>query len=664
MDGKFILVENRQPLCCIVILKGASLTEKFAAQELQKYLFLMSGAKMEIFGECNPVKARKAILMGRCSLFPQAGEISEEENDTILIKTIDGDTLFIGGNNRRSVLYAVYAFLEELGCRWVYPLKSEQVVPIKRTIAVGQMDKKITARLKIRALDLEPPVKRESPLILGYIDWMAKNRFNMLSTHPGVYGTDLWSTDMIRWESVKDQVLPELKKRGILLNMNVHNLFYFLSPERYYPEHPEWFSVRQEGYEDSDSSNTDVVAENLIRFFEDPTEIIRPYDLGQKIYPKWLSFERGHRVPSQICYSNKDAVKTYTRNVLEYIEMHPEVDILGLWPADGSNYCQCERCRADPFVILKVVNNIAKEIYRMNKNLIVEHIVYGERSRQVPPEDMDISPNLLVFVCYDGYEEWLPWLKRNLKQGFYRGEYALGDNYANRGVVYLKPGQAKRWVDSLVEDDFCGYSSFYIETSSWWRSAFNYYFLSKAGFEGVASVEGMLKDYCDSYFGRFSGKAYQILSSLLFEVQYAEGTYATKIPPVEGVVGKNERVFNRIEGILSSLEKEVGEEGEVSSRLKRLHTYLAFVRSSTAAYFLRGEALVAEKAGKARESVEKMLEVARLEERMQRLCQESFLNDDGVLDYRLFIYRRKWRFLEDKKMLERFRRSRKNVQFT
>ncbi|RKY66808.1 MAG: hypothetical protein DRQ02_08270 [Candidatus Latescibacterota bacterium] len=63
--------------------------------------------------------------------------------------------------------------------------------------------------------------------------------------------------------------------------------------------------------------------------------------------------------------------------------------------------------------------------------------------------------------------------------------------------------------------------------------------------------------------------------------------------------------------------------------------------------------MVAERVGKARESVGKMLEVARLEERMQRLCQASFLNDAGVLDYRLFIYRRKWRFLEDKKMLER-----------
>jgi hypothetical protein len=136
-------------------------------------------------------------------------------------------------------------------------------------------------------------------------------------------------------------------------------------------------------------------------------------------------------------------------------------------------------------------------------------------------------------------------------------------------------------------------------------------------------------------------------------VRYPEGAYATDIPPVEGVAGENERIFSRIEKGISALEKEIEKDSDMSSRLKNLHTYVAFVRASTAAHFLRGEALLAEKAGNPREVIEKMLKVARIEEHMQRLCQESFLNNDGVLDNRLFISRRKWRFLEDKKMLER-----------
>ena len=511
MDKKFILIQDHKPLYSIVLLRGASTIEKFAADELQKYLFLISSAKLEIMLDNNFVKDRKAILIGRCSLFSQSEKISEEENDTIIIKTINRNTLFLGGNNERSVLYAVYAFLEELGCRWVYPIKSEQIIPKKMTIAVGYMDKKITAHLKLRGLDLEPLVKRNLPLILEHIDWMAKNRFNMLSTHPGVYGTDFWSTDIIRWESVKNQILPELKKRGILLNMNVHNLFYFLPPEKYYKEHPQWFSVQSERkiweYKDSDKAKgkqTKVVLENLIQYFEDPVEIIHPYDLGQKIYPKWLSFEEGHQVPSQICYSDEDAVRVYTENVLEYVEKHPEIDILGLWPSDGGNFCQCKKCRKDPFLILKIVNNIAREIYRVNKKILVEHIVRGEKSCQIPSEDIDLSPNLIIFICYDGYKEWLSWLKRSVKQGFYRGEYNLGDNYANRGMIYLKPDKAKRWADSLVEDGFCGFSSFYIETSSWYRSTFNYYFLPRAVFKEATNVEEMLKDYCNSYFGRFA----------------------------------------------------------------------------------------------------------------------------------------------------------------
>ena len=654
MDENFILIESGTAYCSIVVSKESTVTEQFAANELQRTLLKMTNVRVEIVSDGDIVRDKKVLLVGCCSSFPQLGEISEEENDTIILKTIDSDTLFIGGNNQRSVLYGVYAFLEELGCRWVYPTKSEQVIPAKETLAVGQMDKTITARLKLRALNLEHVVKRTLPITLEHIDWMAKNRFNMLSgAHPGVYGTDFWGCDKKRWESVKDQIVPELKKRGILLNMNAHTLFHFLPPGKYYQEHPEWFSLQDEETKNSDKSKHHVVAEHLIQFFEDPVEIIHPYDLAQKIFPKWLSFEKGQHVPAQICYSNEDAVSIYTRNVLEYVKTHPEVDIHGLWPADGANFCRCEKCRKDPFIILEVVNRIAKDIYRINKSILVEHIIYGERSRQVPLEDMDISPNLIVFVCYEGYKEWLPWLKRNIRQGFYRGEYALGDNYANIGMVRLKLEHAQKWADSLVEDGFCGYSSFYIETNSWWRSAFNYYFLSKAGFEGLGSVEELLKDYCDSYFDNFSGKAYEIISALLFEVQYPEDICAPEISHPKSIIDKNEKIFSRIEDGISFIEKEMGKNTTMSSRLKNLHTYVAFVRASTAAHFLRSETLIAEKAGKPREVIEKMLELARIEEHMQRLCHESFLNDDGVLDNRLFIYRRRSRFMLDKETVER-----------
>ncbi len=105
MDEKFILIESGKPLCSIVVSERASVTEKFSANDLQRTLLMMTNAMVKIVPEDRLVKGRKAILVSRCSSFPQAGEILEEENDTILIKTIDSDILLIGGNNRRSVLY-------------------------------------------------------------------------------------------------------------------------------------------------------------------------------------------------------------------------------------------------------------------------------------------------------------------------------------------------------------------------------------------------------------------------------------------------------------------------------------------------------------------------------------------------------------------------------
>jgi len=153
----------------------------------------------------------------------------------------------------------------------------------------------------------------------------------------------------------------------------------------------------------------------------------------------------------------------------------------------------------------------------------------------------------------------------------------------------------------------------------------NYYFLSKASFGKLTDIKKILKDYCNSYFGKFAEKIYDILLALLYEVEYPEEKkYIPDILPVESVVNKNERIFSGIEKIFFSLEKEVNKDSKMLPRLKRLQAYIIFVRTSLAVHFLRGEALLAEKSGKAQEVVKKLLKVAQLEEYMQRLSEKLF----------------------------------------
>ena len=82
----------------------------FAASELQKYLDRIAG--LELTPAVQPDEA-DFLLGGK--------ELPENKwDDAILLKSRNGK-LHIAGSNARSVLFAVYDFLETLGCRWTAP---------------------------------------------------------------------------------------------------------------------------------------------------------------------------------------------------------------------------------------------------------------------------------------------------------------------------------------------------------------------------------------------------------------------------------------------------------------------------------------------------------------------------------------------------------------
>lgn len=652
---ELLLAENGRSSYAIIIAKNADIIEEFAANELQKYLKEISGVLIPI--RKDGVRSGKAIFVGKIC-FKMEPRIKREtsSSDGYWLHT-SGDSVFFRAQGR-SVLYAVYHFLELLGCRWFYPVRSEQIVPRRRKVVIKALNRKIVYPLKLRGIDLKPITRLGLPLILEHIDWMGKNRFNMLCTHPGVYGTDFWSTDIARWDMVKDALLPELKKRGILLNMNVHNLFHFIPPEKYYRPHPRWFAVRGSGkiwgYPGSSQTEdkaADIVAGNLVRYFDDPVEMLYPYEVNevQKTYPRWLSIERGQKIPSQICYANRQAVDQYKQNVITYVQEHPEVDMLGLWPSDGGNFCQCKTCKENPWLIFQVVNEIAAEVYKVNRRVSVEHIVYGERSREVPRRDMTLSPNL--FVWCSGKRGWLDWLKRNAKRGYYRGDYKLADNYAASGCVrLLNLRYAAAEVADLTNNGFAGFHIFYIEITSWWRSGFNLHFYGKAATEGLLPLKKELADYCRSYYGKTADAVRGIMTLLLSEIKYTKPPGSAK--PVSWYIAQVRQALKKLRLKIRTLVKRVENEPVLKDRLWKLDTYIDFTLNRTLADFLREAARREQKRGHLRKATAIMLEVAVLEDHLQQLCQESMYRADGVLDLRFFVGRRKWRFLKDKEVLE------------
>lgn len=102
----------------------------YAAEELKKYLRMMMPEGGEIDISLDP-EAKDGFRLG---LLEDFGLPSEAE-DTVLDDVLHVDTTeeggILAGSNPRSVLFSVYRFLRENGCRWLYPGVDGDYVPMK-----------------------------------------------------------------------------------------------------------------------------------------------------------------------------------------------------------------------------------------------------------------------------------------------------------------------------------------------------------------------------------------------------------------------------------------------------------------------------------------------------------------------------------------------------
>ena len=103
----------------------------FAAEELKKYLRMM----MPRCGEIDIAFAPDAKDGFRLGLMADLGLDTSEAQDLTLddILHVDVDAEgngVIAGSNPRSVLLAVYRYLRENGCRWLFPGVDGEIIPI------------------------------------------------------------------------------------------------------------------------------------------------------------------------------------------------------------------------------------------------------------------------------------------------------------------------------------------------------------------------------------------------------------------------------------------------------------------------------------------------------------------------------------------------------
>ena len=93
----------------------------YAAEELKKYLRMMMPECGDIKVAYNPLAA-DGFRLGLMQDFGlDVSDAEEPELDDILYIDCDEKGGIIAGDNPRSVLLAVYEYLRQNGCRWLFP---------------------------------------------------------------------------------------------------------------------------------------------------------------------------------------------------------------------------------------------------------------------------------------------------------------------------------------------------------------------------------------------------------------------------------------------------------------------------------------------------------------------------------------------------------------
>ena len=167
----------------IVVSPGAGQTEQFAAAELARYLSHITGQPFAV----HPAGADmpgEAILVGR-TLAESLGESFSRDrfgDDGILLKR-SGNRILIAGIAERGTLYAVYAFLERLGCGFYAPnfefygAAGGEHIPHLADLAVGDLDVVVKPSFSWRMKYVEEVETDTLERLLALVVWMPKLGF-------------------------------------------------------------------------------------------------------------------------------------------------------------------------------------------------------------------------------------------------------------------------------------------------------------------------------------------------------------------------------------------------------------------------------------------------------------------------------------------------------
>jgi hypothetical protein len=319
------IAEDGRASAIIVVAADTLEPEQHAAGELAHFLERITGAEFKITD--GQIRSHCRILVGEQAAQLVYPTFSAEGlgNEGIVIKARENDLILAGGRPR-GTLYAVYTFLEDyLGCRWWS--STESTIPRRPSLAIGEID-----------VRYEPVFEYREPYWFDAFDgdWAVRNKCNG-----------------------QGERLDAKRGGKHVYEGFVHTFFPLIPPERYFDEHPEWFSE--------------------------------------------IDGKREHE-RAQLCLTNEPMRRELVKNLRARLRANPAATIASVSQNDWHGNCQCPKCRAveeeegsPAGLMLRFVNAVAAAIEQEFPHVAISTLAYQYTRK--PPKHVKPRDNVIVRLC-------------------------------------------------------------------------------------------------------------------------------------------------------------------------------------------------------------------------------------------------------------------------
>jgi hypothetical protein len=505
------LVREGQAQAVIVLADQPSTAAREAAKLLQENIQSMSGAKLPIVaeGKLNANRqdetlqaegnaAKAFILVGQSKLAGNYGfDPAKLPYEGYRIQTT-GNVLLVAGRDSREngqalkgTRHAAYAFLEQLGFRWLWPGELGTVVPHNKSVVVDPVN------------FTDAPALRQRRLRNSVAAGAAK-------FSPGMVDTGSQAAEATKLESPRFQAA--LDTLGFSAKTFLKN----------YHSSEDWFAEMGLGtsYE---LKYTHAYKDMWVRF--------------GKEHPEWFALQaNGMRTQSpareRLCVSNEGLIQEIAREKIAELKADPLLDCASISPNDGGShnaFCMDEGCRkldppeGTPIQMMYNIGTVRQYVsypslsdrmvtfYSRIGEIVAKELpdrmlgAYAYSIYRAPPLQAKLTPNVLIgFVGLSYFNEpqrqtdlkrWDAWA-RVAHQIFLRPNALLAANGLPAVFAHKVGSDIKHCYQSgMIATDFDSIQH------HWSSRGLNTYVLARLLWDPSRDVDAIINDYCEKGFG-------------------------------------------------------------------------------------------------------------------------------------------------------------------